>query len=120
MESLLNALEKDDVLANDIRFKNYVKTLPRQSSLWAWAAPSEVESTVKKHVKKLAKTDFGAFRQVDYIGVVEGDVFYITLSLQQPSESLALCMECSQTLVTKLRSRSRPVWFLQYAMLRII
>ena len=87
MESLLNALEKDDVLANDIRFENYVKTLPRQSSLWAWAAPSEVESTLKKHVKKLAKTDFGAFRQVDYIGVVEGDVFYITLSLQQPSES---------------------------------
>ncbi|MGB0280335.1 MAG: hypothetical protein ACPGAA_06065 [Flavobacteriaceae bacterium] len=85
MESLLYALEKDDVLAKDSRFQNYVKTLPRQSSLWAWAAPSEAESTLKKMVKGIAKTDFGAFRQVDYVGVVEGDVFYITLSLQQPS-----------------------------------
>lgn len=87
MESLFFALEKDDILAKDSRFQNYVKTLPRQSSLWAWAAPSEAESTLKKMITGIAKTDFGAFRQVDYVGVVEGDVFYITLSLQQPSVS---------------------------------
>jgi hypothetical protein len=87
METVLHALSKDDVLANDLRFQSYVKTLPRRSSFWTWAAPAYVESTLKKSVKAFAKTDFGAFRQVDYVGVVEGDVFYVTLSLQQPSAS---------------------------------
>jgi len=87
MESALLALEKDDVLANNPHFTSYAKNLPRRSSLWAWAAPAYFENDLKKSLPAIAKTDFGAFRQADYVGTVEGEVFYVTLSLQQPGDS---------------------------------
>ena len=61
--------------------------MPRKSSFWTWAAPTYFESVLKKSISTISKTDFAAFRQVDYVGVVEGDVFYVTLSLQQPNAS---------------------------------
>lgn len=87
MESALLALEKDDVLVNNPRFASYAKNLPRRSSLWAWAAPAYFENELKKSLNAIAKINFGAFRQADYVGTVEGDVFYVTLSLQQPVEN---------------------------------
>lgn len=85
VQSLLNDLVKDDVLAKSSVFMDYAKTLPRKSSLWGWSSPAHFETQLKKQVKALTKTAFGAFRQVDYVGVVEGEVFFVTLSLQQPS-----------------------------------
>lgn len=87
MESVLLALEKDDVLVKNPQFASYVKKLPRRSSLWAWAAPSYFENDLKKSIPTLTMNDFGAFRQSDYVGTVEGGVFYITLSLQKPGET---------------------------------
>ncbi|MDG1822666.1 MAG: hypothetical protein P8H25_04740 [Flavobacteriaceae bacterium] len=85
VQSLLNDLVKEDVLSNSSVFSDYAKTLPRKSSLWGWSSPAHFETQLKKQVKALSKTTFGAFRQVDYAGVVEGEVFFVTLSLQQPS-----------------------------------
>ncbi len=86
LESVLYALEKDDVLAQVSRFEGYAKNLPRRSSFWTWASPSYFENDLKNTIPALSKTDFDVFRQVDYVGVVEGDVFYVTLSLQRPNE----------------------------------
>ncbi len=87
MESLLQSLEKEDVLGTSTIFKEYAQTLPKKSSFWAWAAPTHFETTLKKSIPAIDKTNFEAFRQIDYVGVVEGDVFYVTLSLQQPNSS---------------------------------
>lgn len=87
MESLLQSLEKEDILGANVVFKEYAQSLPRKSSFWAWASPTHFETTLKKLIPVIAKTDFEAFRQVDYVGVVEGDVFYATLSMQQPNNS---------------------------------
>jgi len=87
LESVLYALEKEDVLANNSRFASYAKKLPRRSSLWAWAAPAYFENNLKKALPRISKTDFESFLQADYVGTVEGEVFYVTMSLQQPSES---------------------------------
>lgn len=86
LESLIYALGKDDVLAQNERFSAYAKTLPSRSSFWIWTSPAYFETQVKKIVPALAKTDLGLFRQADCVGTVEGDVFYIALSLQKPND----------------------------------
>ena len=86
LESVIYALNKDDVLAQDERFKNYVKTLPSRSSFWGWSAPAHFETQVKKIVPTMGKVALGAFRQADYVGTVEGEVFYVALSLQKPND----------------------------------
>ena len=86
LESLIYALNKDDVLAQNERFQTYVKTLPSRSSFWGWSAPAYFEAQVKKMMPALRKVALGAFRQADYVGTVEGEVFYLALSLQKPND----------------------------------
>ena len=86
LESLIYALNKDDVLAQNERFQTYVKTLPSRSSFWGWSAPAYFEAQVKKMMPALRKVALGAFRQADYVGTVEGEVFYVALSLQKPND----------------------------------
>ena len=86
LESVIYALNKDDVLAQNERFQTYVKTLPSRSSFWGWSAPAYFEAQVKKIVPALSKMTLGAFRQADYVGTVEGEVFYVALSLQKPND----------------------------------
>jgi hypothetical protein len=86
LESLIYALNKDDVLAQNERFQTYVKTLPSRSSFWGWSAPAYFEAQVKKMMPSLSKVALGAFRQADYVGTVEGEVFYVALSLQKPND----------------------------------
>ena len=86
LESVIYALNKDDVLAQNERFQTYVKTLPSRSSFWGWSVPAYFETQVKKIVPTLSKVALGAFRQADYVGTVEGEVFYVTLSLQKPND----------------------------------
>jgi outer membrane protein assembly factor BamB len=86
LESLIYALTKDDVLAQNERFQTYVKTLPSRSSFWGWSAPAYFEAQVKKMMPALRKVALGAFRQADYVGTVEGEVFYVALSLQKPND----------------------------------
>lgn len=86
LESVLTDLEKEDVLAANSLFESYAKTLPKRSSIWSWAAPTYFETHIKKTVPAISKKEFKDFRQLDYVGVVEGDVFYITLSIQKPSD----------------------------------
>jgi hypothetical protein len=83
---LIYALTKDDVLAQNERFQTYVKTLPSRSSFWGWSAPAYFEAQVKKMMPALRKVALGAFRQADYVGTVEGEVFYVALSLQKPND----------------------------------
>jgi hypothetical protein len=86
LESLIYALTKDDVLGQNERFQTYVKTLPSRSSFWGWSAPAYFEAQVKKMMPALRKVALGAFRQADYVGTVEGEVFYVALSLQKPND----------------------------------
>lgn len=86
LESVIYALNKDDVLAQNERFQTYVKTLPSRSSFWGWSAPAYFETQVKKIVPTLSKVTLGAFRQADYVGTVEGEVFYVALGLQKPND----------------------------------
>ena len=55
LESVIYALNKDDVLAQNERFQTYVKTLPSRSSFWGWSAPAYFEAQVKKIVPALSK-----------------------------------------------------------------
>jgi len=86
LESLIYALTKDDVLGQNERFQTYVKTLPSRSSFWGWSAPAYFEAQVKKMMPALRKVALGSFRQADYVGTVEGEVFYVALSLQKPND----------------------------------
>jgi hypothetical protein len=86
LESLIYALSKDDVLMQNEGFQTYVKTLPTRSSFWGWSAPAYFEAQVKKMMPALRKVALGAFRQADYVGTVEGEVFYVALSLQKPND----------------------------------
>jgi hypothetical protein len=86
LESLIYALNKDDVLVQNERFQTYVKTLPSRSSFWGWSAPAYFEAQVKKVMPALRKVALGTFRQADYVGTVEGEVFYVALSLQKPND----------------------------------
>ena len=86
LESVIYALNKDDVLTQNERFKTYVKTLPSRSSFWGWSAPAYFEAQVKKMVPTLSDVALGTFRQADYVGTVEGEVFYVALSLQKPND----------------------------------
>ena len=86
LESVIYALTKDDVLSQNERFQTYFKTLPSRSSFWGWSAPAYFETQVKKIAPALSKTALGAFRQADYVGTVEGEVFYVALSLQKPND----------------------------------
>lgn len=81
-----NALNKEDVLANTTAFQDYVTTLPRKSSFWSWMAPAYFVTKVKELIPTLKNHDFSTFRQVDAVGVIEGDVFYFTLGLQNPTQ----------------------------------
>ena len=73
-------------MAQNERFQTYVKTLPSRSSFWGWSAPAYFEAQVKKMMPSLSKVALGAFRQADYVGTVEGEVFYVALSLQKPND----------------------------------
>ena len=86
LESVIYTLIKDDVLAQNERFQTYVKTLPSRSSFWGWSAPTYFETQVKKMMPALSKVTLGPFRQADYVGTVEGEVFYVALSLQKPND----------------------------------
>ena len=86
LESVIYTLNKDDVLAQNERFQTYVKTLPSRSSFWGWSAPTYFETQVKKMMPALSKVTLGPFRQADYVGTVEGEVFYVSLSLQKPND----------------------------------
>lgn len=81
-----NALNKEDVLTTSTSFQDYVSTLPKRSSFWTWTSPAYFENKLKKTVPLLKDHAFGPFRQADIVGVVEGDVFYFTLSLQNPTK----------------------------------
>jgi hypothetical protein len=85
LESIIYAISKNDVLSENIRFQTYLKTLPRKSSFWGWSSPTFFESQVKNKLPTIKEFNLGNFRQADYVGVVEGNIFYTTLSLQKPN-----------------------------------
>ncbi len=80
------AHNKEDVLTNTTAFQDYVNTLPRKSSFWSWVAPNYFDTKFKEVVPVLKNQAFSVYRQADAVGVIEGDVFYFTLSLQNPSK----------------------------------